>query len=291
MRSIHLYGESTPPHSRRYQLPNLTFHATFGFKRPELAKLVGNVAENPGLKRKALGTRCGFGTEKIGPLTKWAALAGLIDTDSMKLTAIGEHLLSSDPALSRTDTLWLMQLNLTDYNEWMRKSDAVSPAWAFFCHDFLTRMSYFTRQELQEDLEFEFGRETSPKYIQSSAGLILATYSDEESLGNLGIVLPNESAFGRGQPAPPSCSVLAYWLTKDWEARFASKSSRLLADVIDGKAGLTEVFGLAPKDAERALESLAQQELLGLDRSVKPHTIRLRTNLAPAEAFKQCSTR
>lgn len=245
-----------------------TFHRTFSLIRPGLSHVL-RMADQHGACTKAL-LRIGspLGPEQINAMLRYAYGTRLTDSEN-RLTPLGKVITRHDPNLESQQTLWILHYLLTGPN---------SLAPAFWPH--VVRHLFRPESEVTTDgvsrVIFDFctsvheGTFSLPS-ARDCATALLGTYSDDRSMGSLGIL--NKQAKGTyivNEPQFPSLNTFAYVLADFWDAQFQSTVSTHLSAVTEG---LTPIFLMGSAVLKQALGELQGHNLVRVQQRTSPYQV------------------
>lgn len=278
------------------------FHQTFGPALPELAAMLrlahssGEESTKPSTEFLQSGT--GLGNKKVGPVLKWAQFSELIEFSAFRPTPLGHLVFERDPDLASLISSWTIHLRMSrwmDFRSGSEEDNGHEPGpipWRILIHEFLPLNPTFERSALEAAYELEFegnaGEAPSPKYLTSTTGLVIKTYTDPSSLGRLNILEENPGFPGwyrAGEPELPNHLVFLTCLAFIWQDRFAGENAVNREILMEGPGGVATSMGLTASEAQRLLDRLTSEGIVSQNRAVKPHMVVRRDVPLPLEAL------
>lgn len=171
------------------------FHGNFGLNRKYMAGILALGLKSPNLKDKDLAKQFNYAAPFSARYRSWLHKCGVAEQGMpLTLTDIGLVIHKRDPKLQSMVTQWCLHHQLvTDSNR--------AEAWNFFANEFLQTQSSFTKDDLLDGLtqklryhsEMHFG--PGSKLNKIIARKILEVYTNEEGLGNLGLLRQDGKKF------------------------------------------------------------------------------------------------
>lgn len=253
----------------------LGFHATFAFRKAEVARLLALAARPNGLPASTanLVAETGFGTKKVGPIKSWATRAGLIEGNT--LTEAGHIIFESDPLLRSKTSEWLMHFNLS-----FGSNGFASPppraddwgGWPYFIFDFLPSHPEFTLETLVRAAETVF--EDSDMLLKGNFSYLLRAYTDLDGLSGCGVLTTTpQGSYKSGTRELPKTPLVAYLLSKIWIRDFGETSSVLTSAVREYHMGLAPLLCVSRVELDEVLDRLSGEGYIDQRKTVAPYQL------------------
>ena len=187
---------------------SVLFHGSFALNRDYMSGLLKASLNKPKLGDKELAKPFGYGGPFGQRYRSWLHKCGVAEMGlPMKLTPMGEVVVKHDPKFQSLVTQWFLHHELVTDPE-------RSEAWHYFAKEFLPKHARFSKDVLLEGLteklryhsEMHFG--PGSKLNKQILRKIIQAYTEDECLGQLGLIKQDGKEFVRGKP-----KVLGPWKT------------------------------------------------------------------------------
>jgi hypothetical protein len=232
-----------------------TFHRTFSLIRPGISHILRTAAENGNCTKDVLRTGSPLGTEQINAMLRYAYGTRLID-DGNRLTPLGSAITQHDPNLENQQTLWVLHYHLTC-------PETIAPAfWPHITTTLFRPESEVQNSTIRRAISDLYANDPEVKFNDRSASdcatALLGTYSDERSMGGLGILTQQvQSTYLVNEPPFPRPNTFAYLLAAFWDTEFPNTVSTHLSAVTDGLTPILLTGSAVIKEALGELQSLS----------------------------------
>ncbi len=257
------------------------FHETFKLTRKpmsEILKLSKDFSNQnkPKLKYSDIKENSLLGNNYIKAFPPYLKGCGLIDFNNNLLTPLGKRVIQHDPLISDPKTLWLLHYH-------MSMIDGPGPEfWNHLFISFFKPGNTFSRDEIKEALATKYWESTSKllaeKSINSTTYAFLNSYTQDEGLGNLGILSNiTEDYFEVKQPYFHYIWVIAYALCDYWTKVYPDNNSLTLDRLLNSE--LPKYFFLSKDDFESILNELRLFGFLEIHRTAQPFQVFLKYGL------------
>lgn len=245
-----------------------TFHRTFSLIRPGLSHVLRMAAQHGACTKALLRMGSPLGPEQINAMLRYAYGTRLTDDDN-RLTPLGKIITRHDPNLESQQTLWILHYLLTAPN-------SLAPAfWPHVITQLFRPESEVTTDGVRRvicDFYASAAEGTfSPPSARDCATALLGTYSDDRSMGSLGILTQQaQGTYLVNEPLFPNLNTFAYLLATFWDAQFQSTVSTHLSAVTDG---LTPIFLTGSAVLKQALGELQGHNLVRVQQRTFPYQV------------------
>jgi hypothetical protein len=253
---------------------NFTFHRSFALKRQPMSSICMLAKKsNVPLSKKYLLKNIKIGTIYAEAFPRYCYGAGLINNKKDGLTNFGDHAIFSDSTLSDNRTLWLLHYH-------MSMIDGPGPEfWNHLFISFFKPGNTFSRDEIKEAIATRYwestGKLLAEKSINSTTYAFINSYTQEEGLGNLGILSNiTEDYFEVKQPYFHYIWVIAYALCDYWAKVYPDNNSLTLDRLLTSE--LPKYFFLSKDDFEAILNELKLFGFLEIHRIAQPFQVFLK---------------
>jgi len=223
----------------------ITFHRTFRLKRAAITqllevaleyRLVGEECPSP----KAFREKTQLGTIYIEAMPRYAQITGLLDDDNC-LTPFGEAVARNELLQERKETQWLMHYHMCS------PSSSSPDFWKETVLTYFLSGNTFTRATIEDFLstfvEKTEGRTLSARDTKTTARIFLDTYTNEDSLGSLGILEQlDKNEYVVQSPEPPPLWAFAYALIDYWKTTYGEDRLTVNLDELTARGGLGSIF-------------------------------------------------
>ena len=178
---------------------SILFHGSFGLYRDRLARVLKAGLDNPGFSDKQLAEPLGYGAPFAAKYRSWLHKTGLTNQKlPLQLTDMGKVVYDRDPDFSHQTTVAFLHHQLTQTDR--------AFAWHYFVNDFLPQHDSFTRDDLVAALAAtieskSLGTGTPSKMAGIIARKLLECYTEDYSLGSLGLLVKEGSKFKKADSA------------------------------------------------------------------------------------------
>jgi hypothetical protein len=264
-----------------YSLEPLSLHFSQDFlpERSLLARLLPFAAAKGSGDKEFIGSETGIPTGKssgkVEPMIHYACGMGLIrSTQSsglwqLELTALGKIVLTEDPYLNETVTLWLLHLLFCRRNSLDRPATGLADAWyALFAEGTHRLGETFDQKSF---LTFLTERHGSKSYLKGLSGLVLRSYFEPtcfQPIKALSAKTSEKQTLYSRQNAPIDSSYFpAYssYLFQIWDDLFAGHNQLSVEELLkESRCGY--VMGWDQRKVSMLLDWMADRRLLQLDR-------------------------
>lgn len=258
----------------------LSFHATFAFKKEDVIKILQAASEEKSLNDSLenLMGRTGLGNQKVKPIINWAVRGGLIK--DKHFTPEGEIVWKFDYRLKSIITDWLIHFYLSFGSQGLNQipeNPADWGGWTYFIYDFVPKYYNFNTDELETNTQSIFSEDSS-KSISKNLRLMLRTYTEEEALKSIQFIKKVNSdnkidQYETGKAKLPNAYLIGYFLAKLWERDFTKETSVLTDDIIYQKMGILPVLGIQPETLQQHLNSMESLGIIEQRRTVSPYQV------------------
>jgi hypothetical protein len=254
------------------------FHEAFSLSRPAL-KAVLEVRMDPSTatswtpetaRDELLRQRTGLGTRQVKAVPRYAVGAGLLGA-AYAATKLGAAVSIHDPLLETSATQWLMHYHL---------SAPHGPGPAFW-HDVVVSHfkpgQEFTSNDIaahiSDFVERTEGKRLAPRSAQSTATVMLGSYTKPDGLQRLGLLESlSDGRFRVQEPEPPPVAAFGVALVDYWQARFGSRLTVNL-DELSGDRGLGSLFLVGSGRLGSLLRSLQAEGYVDVYRVAPPYQV------------------
>jgi hypothetical protein len=252
----------------------LTFHRTFSLIRAAVSQILiaAERAENEGCKsldRKKISQSTSLGTIYVEAMPRYGRGAGLLD-ESNFLTVLGKYVFSKDLYLDQIGTQWLMHYHLS-------APQGPGPAfWNQVVSKFFYSGNIFTNEDIVEFIGNSVWQSEnkilSKRAVQSTATVLLGTYTKPEGLGKLRMLEVTDSGRYRVQtPLPPPAWAVSYALLDYWTDCYEYRLGVGL-DTLN-ESGFNKLFLMGKSDLENVLQVLQELRYVEVHRSAPPFQV------------------
>lgn len=251
-----------------------TFHRTFSLVRSAVSQVVriAQQADNDGLKKlhnKKISELTSLGTIYIEAMPRYAKGIGLLN-DKNLLTFLGKYVAQKDLHLDQNNTQWLMHYHLS----------APQGPGPIFWNQVVSKFFYpgnvFSNEDVVEFIgNFIWQTENkvlSKRAVQSTATVLLGTYTKPEGLGRLRILETTDSGRFRVQtPALPTAWAVVYALLDFWDAHYPRRISVSLDTLKD--SNFIKLFLMTKSDLDDVLQSMQEIRYVEIHRVAPPYQV------------------
>lgn len=258
----------------------LSFHATFAFKKEDVIKTLQAASEEKALddSLENLMVRTGLGNKKVNPIIAWISRGGLIK--DKHFTPEGEIVWKFDSRLKSIITDWLIHFYLSFGSQGLNQipeDPAVWGGWTYFIYDFIPKHLNFNTDELETNTQSIFSQDSS-KSISKNLRLMLRTYTEKEALKSIQFITKVNSdnkidEYETGKAKLLNAYLIGYFLAKLWERDFNKETSVLTDDIINQKMGILPVLGIQSETLQQHLNSMESLGIIEQRRTVTPYQI------------------
>jgi hypothetical protein len=231
-----------------------TFHRTFSLIRPGLSCILRTAALHGTCTKDLLRTGSSLGPEQINAMLRYAYGTRLIDADN-RLTSLGTSIVHHDPNIESQQTLWILHYNLS-----FRQT--LAPAfWPHVTTTLFRPESELANNTVRRAISDLYANDPEVKFTERSASdcatALLSTYSDDRSMGSLGILTQRAPGiYFVNEPPFPSPPAFAYLLANFWDSELSNTVSSHLSAVTDAMSPLLLTGSAVLKEALSELQTL-----------------------------------
>ena len=251
----------------------LKFHETFQPEVTYIAAILDLAAsEFQGTKfeiSEYTGIPTGKQKGKVEPSIKYAAFMGLVSYTcekgvySLRLTNLGKEVFEQDKYLHEDLTKWLCHVALSRPKEG-------APQWAFLVHE---AHCGFTQELSSEHLLRKANAFFDVNIsFEEMFGVVRRSYMDG-FFSELDYAAWSEAlSFSEHMETPELLFVYGYALISNWDILLPSKKEITMGEV-EETLGLGKIFGLPLDEINCVLDSLADENILHVNRQLFPATV------------------
>jgi len=253
---------------------NINFHETFQPEQTYIAKILELASANYEGDKFQISEETGIPTGdkkgKVEPHIKYANYMGLIEYSlnrgvyKLNLTDLGAEIINQDKYLHEELSLWLLHYCLT-------RMDLGAPQWSYIVRKINKGFnSEVSTSFVSSSIQKEFS--VSSLDASKSVSVVKNSYSSGlfEPLQYLD--WDEKLCFNEKSENIQYLYLYAYALLNSWEELYPDKKEITLNELVDALC-IGKIFGLNNLDLDSVLSSLADEEIISVNRQLYPVTI------------------
>lgn len=256
----------------------VSFHRTFALSRSAVSQVLAlslgaGAASNEqegGLSRDDIREGTSLGTVYVESMPRYARGCGLIDAHN-RPTCFGRIANVHDGTLGGINTQWLMHYHLSSPH------GAGPRYWGHVVSNCFRLGDYLDRQCLSTELEvFLAASERKPpgkNTVDAAATTFLGTYSKDDALGPLGILVAQGNRYLVSESEEPSLAVFAYVLADYWDGMWPGRKTVNLEAITSEPEGPASLLLLGTGQANRLLRAMQDEGWVQVQRRAAPYTV------------------
>lgn len=234
------------------------FHGYFAFDRSRLSMALSCVLRGAELTYGGLGACMGVNEPLGRAFINWLRHTYLIAPQETEkkgqagVTDFADLVWRHDPDLQDPGTLWLLHYYLcTDHAE-------RSEAWHHLFNHFLNPGLHFTQGQFQGAFAEAVGEQVSnQKALTEDPRQALATYTNADALGSLGLLhKQKDRSLAVGSPPPPPTLIAGYMLFDWWTRRYPHTNTLRFSQLWQEEESLGRLLVASPAQVQRLVQAL-----------------------------------
>lgn len=253
----------------------LSFHESFSLNLPAVSKIINLSFTNEGrIDQTVIKAQTSLGPNYVKSMPKYARASGLMKMGSYQLTPLGEAVCLHDPNLINPTTLWAMHYHLSAPN-------GPGPAfWSNLITNYLVFGKEVSRSGVAEEISrFRMSQDSKAdvkvRTAQSTATVLLGTYTKSDALGQLGLIggtSERDGYFRVSESQSPPSGVVAFALADHWETHFGEQQTVSLSELARDD-GFARVMWMNYQQFDNILMDLKHKNIVDLYRIAQPYQV------------------
>lgn len=254
LNSLHDSGEIG-----RKKRMSIDFHLNFALKRSTLSKALQAHATNTQISRDEQMSLIGVGYKAVAGYVGWLHHTGLRDSERKAITKLGKLIHEHDPYLVKEGSLWILHYQLCQTSD-----DESTLLWQYLINEWLPENASFSRIQFQQGASGILAR-ISEKKLRACANITLRCYTEEEALGNLGIVQLKAESYEKDTSSRtiPS-SIVAYVMFDQRAQHYPGTTTVAIEELLHANGNVGRIFQMDRANLTRHLNLLKASGYIGL---------------------------